>query len=58
MPGRVAKPGSSTAESRSRRREANRNASAPFTQSSKADTANTAMNRAAFVAKTVQNTPT
>ena len=50
-------PGSSTTESRGRR-AANRKASAPFTQRSKLDTAKTAMNRTAFVAKTVQKTPT
>ena len=52
------KPGSSAAGSRSRRCDANRNASAPFTQKSKVDTAKTAVKRTAFVAKTVQKTPT
>ena len=43
---------------RSRRCDANRNASVPFAQRSKVDTAKTAMKRAAFVAKIVQKTPT
>ena len=54
----VVKPGSSTAGSGGRRRDANRRASVPFTQRSKVDTAKTAMKRTAFVAKTVQKTPT
>ena len=54
----VAKPGSSAAGSRSRRCDANRNASVPFTQRSKVDTAKTAMKRTAFAAKTVQKTLT
>src|ERR1700686_2283169 len=54
----VAKPGSRTAESRSRRCHANRNEIAPFIQSSEVDTAKTAMKRTAFVAKIVQKTST
>src|SRR5271155_1875709 len=54
----VAKPGSSAAGSRGLRRDADRKASAPFTQRSKLDAAKTAMKRTALVAKTVQKTPT